>query len=135
MPPKAPQGLTLASFLPAGLKSEPEQPATSYSGPRGPPRCRCEGPFDLCYRYPANTPNAACKPTWDRLLAPFQFKGREWTIVELRALWPHTVQVRFRKPHRLCSTHTQQLRTNRKPRLVALLGARLPLLRRPSTSA
>eukprot|EP00198_Chlamydomonas_reinhardtii_P002555 XP_001691891.1 predicted protein [Chlamydomonas reinhardtii] len=92
MPPKAPQGLTLASFLPAGLKSEPEQPATSYSGPRGPPRCRCEGPFDLCYRYPANTPNAACKPTWDRLLAPFQFKGREWTIVELRALWPHTVQ-------------------------------------------
>lgn len=55
--------------------------------PRG---CRCEGESDLCWRYPQN-PNAACRATWDKVLQPFSFKGREWTIVELRALWPHTV--------------------------------------------
>ncbi|GLC40604.1 hypothetical protein PLESTM_001092100 [Pleodorina starrii] len=93
MPPKA---VTLAAFLPAQLKPseqapEPAQQLSNAGQPR-PQRCRCEGPYDLCWRYPAGIPNAVCKPTWDRLLAPFQFKGREWTIVELRSLWPHTVQ-------------------------------------------
>ncbi|KAG2501676.1 hypothetical protein HYH03_000179 [Edaphochlamys debaryana] len=93
MPPKGPQGATFASFLPAALQKtpEPEAPAL-FNGPPRPPRCRCEGPFDLCWRYPKDIANPACKPTWDRILAPFAFRGRPWTIVELRSLWPHTIQ-------------------------------------------
>ncbi|GIL57463.1 hypothetical protein Vafri_12696, partial [Volvox africanus] len=91
MPPKS---VTLAAFLPAQLKppDQTPEPAQLPNGQSRPARCRCEGPFDLCWRYPAGVANAVCKQTWDRLLAPFQFKGREWTIVELRSLWPHTVQ-------------------------------------------
>ncbi|GFR52067.1 hypothetical protein Agub_g14589 [Astrephomene gubernaculifera] len=94
MASRAPKGFTLAAYLPPQLKP-PEQSQDNTQTPPGQPRpqrCRCEGPFDLCWRYPHATPNATCKPTWDKLLAPFQYKGREWTIVELRSLWPHTIQ-------------------------------------------
>ncbi len=67
----------------------PYQPTPFLSHPR------------TCYPTPVRcpitaAPNAACKPTWERILKPFAVKGREWTIVELRGLWPHTIQVRTR---------------------------------------
>lgn len=41
----------------------------------------------MCYRYPGN--KAACKAAWDAIISPFAIKCREWTIAELRELWPY----------------------------------------------
>lgn len=51
-------------------------------------RCRCED-LQLCYRYPGA--KAACKAAWDVILGPFAIKGREWSIAELRELWPYVI--------------------------------------------